>query len=167
MDMLINLNQLPPIPSVKNARIVRVLPPDHVALMEFVQRHFGDGWASECRQAIAQQPNACFAATCGGRVVGFACYNATAKGFFGPIGVDPAERGCGIGKALLLYCLHAMAWDGYGYAVIGWCDGAADFYRSVGAVEIPGSAPAQSVYSRLFHLPENEQKEESSCPSCV
>lgn len=167
MDMLMNLNQLPPIPPVKGVRVVRVLPPDHAALVAFVRQHFGDGWANECSQALAQQPNTCFAAVRDSRVVGFACYDATAKGFFGPIGVDAAERGHGIGKALLLSCLHAMAWDGYGYAVIGWCDGAADFYRTIGAVEIPGSAPAQSVYGRLFHRPENERKEESPCPSCT
>ena len=85
-----------------------------------------------------------------GQILGFACYDATALGFFGPIGVDPEARGLRIGQALLLTCLHAMAWEGYGYAVIGWCDGAADFYRTVGAVEIPNSAPAQSVYSRLI-----------------
>ncbi len=88
------------------------------------------------------------------QLVGFACYDATAKGFFGPIGVDPTKRGRGVGRALLLSCLHAMAWDGYGYAVIGWCDGAADFYRSVGAVEIPASSPARSVYHRMIHCPE-------------
>lgn len=152
--MLVNLNGLPPIPTLQEVRIVRVLPPDHTLLLAFVREHFGEGWSNECRQALAHQPNSCFAAVREGRVVGFACYDATAKGFFGPIGVDPAERGHGVGRALLLSCLHAMAWDGYGYAVIGWCDGKADFYRSVGAVEIPASSPARSVYGRMIRCPE-------------
>lgn len=154
MDMLVNLNRLPSIPTVQGVRIVRALPPDHTRILAFVKEHFGDGWVNECRQALSHQPNNCFVAVRDGQVVGFACYDATSKGFFGPIGVDPSERGHGVGRALLLDCLHAMHWDGYGYAVIGWCDGAADFYRTVGAVEIPDSAPAQSVYGRMIHCPD-------------
>lgn len=153
MDMLVNLQGLPPIPAVSGVRVVRVLPPDHTTLLAFVREQFGEGWRNECCQAIAHQPNSCFVAVRDSQLVGFACYDATAKGFFGPIGVDPTERGRGVGRALLLSCLHAMAWDGYGYAVIGWCDGAADFYRSVGAVEIPASSPARSVYHRMIHCP--------------
>jgi predicted N-acetyltransferase YhbS len=55
--------------------------------------------------------------------------------------VDEARRGQGIGKALFLSCLHAMAANGYAYAIIGSA-GPADFYaKTVGAVEIEGSSP--------------------------
>lgn len=167
MDMLVNLQCLPPIPAPEGIRLVRPLPPDYAALLAFVQERFGEGWRCECRQALSRQPSGCFVAIRDSRLVGFACYDATAKGFFGPIGVDEAARGHGIGKALLLSCLHAMVWDGYGYAVIGWCDGAADFYRSIGAVEIPNSAPAQSVYGRMIHQPQDEHKEEIACSPCT
>ena len=50
------------------------------------------------------------------------------RGFFGPTGVDPAYRGKGIGKALLLKCLEAMRNEGYGYAVIGGA-GPVNFYE--------------------------------------
>jgi predicted N-acetyltransferase YhbS len=74
-------------------------------------------------------------------VVGFACHDTTYKNFFGPTGVDESQRGRGLGKALLLACLHAMAAQGYGYAIIGGV-GPAEFYaKTVGAVEIEGSTP--------------------------
>ena len=34
----------------------------------------------------------CFIATENGKLIGFACYDATAKGFFGPIGIDPDRK---------------------------------------------------------------------------
>jgi GNAT superfamily N-acetyltransferase len=55
--------------------------------------------------------------------------------------VDETYRGRGIGKALLLACLHDMWAQGYGYAIIGWA-GPVDFYiRAVGAIVIPDSSP--------------------------
>jgi len=63
--------------------------------------------------------------------------SSIAKGF----GVDEAARGTGVGAALLVACLHAMAARGYFYAVIGGV-GPAEFYaKTVGAVEIPDSTP--------------------------
>jgi predicted N-acetyltransferase YhbS len=57
------------------------------------------------------------------------------------MGVAVEARGRGIGGALLLACLHAMAAAGYAYAIIGGV-GNADIYRKVaGAVEIAGSTP--------------------------
>jgi predicted N-acetyltransferase YhbS len=76
-----------------------------------------------------------------GALIGFGCYDATALGFFGPVGVLEASRGQGTGKALLLACLLDMKLKGYGYAVIG-AVGPAEFYRNaVGAVKVPDSAP--------------------------
>ena len=150
MDMLVNLNHLPDLSVPEGLRVVRVLPPNREQVLSFVRAYFS-GWVSECEQALCRQPNACFAAVRGNEIIGFSCYDATAKGFFGPIGVAETERKSGAGRALLLHCLHAMAWEGYGYAVIGWCDGAADFYaHTVGAVPIPDSDPQQSIYHRMI-----------------
>ena len=43
-------------------------------------------------------------------IIGFACFEATAKNYFGPIGVAPDCREGGVGTGLLLSCLHSM-WE--------------------------------------------------------
>lgn len=50
----------------------------------------------------------CFVATENGKITGFACYDSSAMGFFGPIGVEPTRRGEKIGQALLVRTLSAM-----------------------------------------------------------
>ena len=91
--------------------------------------------------AFGNQPVSCFVATGGGEILGFCCYETTCRNFFGPMGVSESHRGRGIGKALTLSCLQAMAHMGYAYAIIGGV-GPADFYRKVaGAAEIEGSSP--------------------------
>ena len=119
----------------------RALAPERHIVVSWVRQHFSEGWASECEVSFSRLPVSCFRAQRGQDVLGFACYDATAKAFFGPTGVLERERKQGIGTALLLVTLHAMAAEGYAYAIIGWA-GPADFYaRAVGAVPIAGSAP--------------------------
>lgn len=151
MDMLVNLSQLPLQPECHDVRILRALAPDREAILSFVREQFSAEWAGECAVALSAQPSHCFVAASAGRVVGFACYDATAKGFFGPTGVDAMLRNRGIGQALLVATLHEMYHEGYGYAVIGWCDEAQGFYaHTVNAVPIVDSKPEQSVYNRLI-----------------
>jgi predicted N-acetyltransferase YhbS len=58
------------------------------------------------------------------------------------------ERKQGIGTALLLAALQAMAAEGYAYAIIG-AAGPAEFYaKTVGAVPIAGSSPG--IYADLL-----------------
>jgi ribosomal protein S18 acetylase RimI-like enzyme len=109
--------------------------------MAWVREHFGPAWASECDVAFANRPISCHIATQGGEILGFACYDSTCRGFFGPIGVDESMRGLGVGRTLLLSCLHAMAAAGYAYAVVGGVESPEFYARTVGAIEIPGSAP--------------------------
>jgi predicted N-acetyltransferase YhbS len=81
-------------------------------------------------------------------ILGFGAYECTSRAFFGPTGVLESERGRGIGKVLLLACLHGLAEMGYAYAIIGGA-GPTEFYaRSVGAIEIPGSVPG--IYADLL-----------------
>jgi GNAT superfamily N-acetyltransferase len=113
-----------------------------------VKEKFGKGWASEAGVAIGNKPISCFIATKDNVLIGFACYDATALGFFGPTGVDEEFRGLGIGKALLMACLLDMKLRGYGYAIIG-AVGPAEFYaRAVGATIIPDSWPG--IYDDLL-----------------
>lgn len=150
MDMLVNLYQLPEKKELDNIQIKRVLPPDITAVQKMVQQTFGEGWGSECLPALLHMPSTCYIAVREQKVIGFACYDATGLGYFGPIGLLPQERGNGVGRALLLETLYGMKNAGYGYAVIGWCDDAAPFYaKSVGAVPIPQSDPEATIYQRL------------------
>ena len=90
----------------------------------------------------------CFLATRSERLVGFACHDSIARGFFGPTGVDEAARGAGIGHALLLATLLDMRTLGYGYAIIGDVGPSAFYERTVGATPIPNSEPG--VYAGLL-----------------
>jgi hypothetical protein len=121
--------------------IRKPIGPEKHVLVDWVRETFSDAWASETDIAMSNWPFSCFVAICEGEIIGFSCYDATALGFFGPIGVDESRRGKGTGKALLCACLLDMKLKGYGYAVIG-AVGPAPFYeKAVGAVEIPDSSP--------------------------
>lgn len=86
-------------------------------------------------------PITCYIATRGKQILGYACYNATAPDFFGPTAVAEAERGKGIGRALLLRSLASLREEGYGYAIIGGVGPAAFYEKTVGATLITGSTP--------------------------
>ena len=143
MDLLVRLYELPKPPRVpKSLEIRRALPPERRVIVGWIEREFGARWAGEAETALSAMPPGVLIAVDGGRLLGFACYDATAKGFFGPTGVDPKAQGRGIGTALLFRTLEAMREAGYGYAVIGSAAKARRFYEStVGATPIAGSDP--------------------------
>jgi GNAT superfamily N-acetyltransferase len=146
-DMLVKLYELPPLEPVLEAQrqkgidIRRGLAPEKNRVLAWVGEHFSDYWVSECDVAFTRLPVSCFIAVQDNTILGFACYDTAARGFFGPTGVDEHQRGRGIGAALLLMTLHGMLQIGYGYAIIG-AVGPADFYtRVAGATVIPDSTP--------------------------
>jgi GNAT superfamily N-acetyltransferase len=134
--------------------IRKPLGPERQLLIDWVRAAFGDGWASEMETALGNRPQTVFVAIKNEAPIGFACYDATALGFFGPIGIIEEHRREGTGKALLMACLLDMRLKGYGYAVIGWAE-PADFYRAtVGALEIPdGGSARPSVYKTMLRYP--------------
>jgi len=152
MDMLVPLYRLA---EVKNRvtrmadlgiTIRRAMPYEREQIVDWVRQIFeteGPGWASECGIALTTVPAKCHIATLDGQLLGFACFDATARGVFGPTGCDPAHRGQGIGAALLQASLAAMREAGYAYAVIGGAgEHVREFYQKVAAaVEIEGSEP--------------------------
>lgn len=147
VDMLVRLYALPdgaPLRQrvAEQGVTVRLCRPfDMHAAEEWIARTFSTRWVSEFQVAMAHQPCGCVIATQNRKVVGFACYDATARGFIGPMGVDPELRQGGVGKALLVTALEQMRAMGYAYAVIGGT-GPQDFYsRTVGATVIEGSDP--------------------------
>ncbi|MGA1825810.1 MAG: GNAT family N-acetyltransferase [bacterium] len=131
-------------------KIIRVLPSDKTKVIEFVRKKFNDNWASECERSFSKVPISCFIAVKNKKIIGFACYDVTARGYFGPIGVQPTEREKGVGTKLLYSCLRDM-WDSeYGYAIIGWAnENEIDFYKkAVLATVIPESSPG--IYKRML-----------------
>lgn len=153
-DLLVKLYELPDsreaLEKLRAAgiEIKRGIAPEKHHVSKWVSEKFSKGWASECDAAFAHQPCSCFVAVKDTKIVGFACYDATARGFFGPIGVDEALKQPGLGTGLLLRTLEAMREAGYGYAVIGWA-GPIDFFKkTVGATVIPDSEPG--VYKNML-----------------
>jgi hypothetical protein len=130
--------------------IRKPLGPERSLLIDWVRRDFGDGWASELDTALGNRPVTCFIAIRGERPVGFACYDATALGYFGPIGVCAEHRGFGTGKALLMACLLDMKLKGYGYAIIGWAEPATFYMKTVKAMEIPDGGSAPGIYRTML-----------------
>jgi GNAT superfamily N-acetyltransferase len=161
-DMLVKLYGLPELqPELIKLKAIGIeIRPGHPAetevLAAWVRRHFSESWASACEIALRTLPARCFIAVELGAVprnrthdyelpaetlLGFACYDAVARGMFGPLGIRGDRRGNGVGKALLLSCLHRMASEGYAYAIVGWA-GPIEFYEcTVSATVIEGSEP--------------------------
>jgi GNAT superfamily N-acetyltransferase len=163
-DLLVRLYALPPLePALidlasRQISVRRATSNERPALAAWVRRYFSAGWAVECETALAQRPVSCFLAVRPAahapahpydltplELFGFACYDTSGRGMFGPIGVYPAARGGGVGAALLLKTLHAMREEGYSYAVIGWAGPVAWYQRTVGATVIEGSEPGGFV----------------------
>lgn len=141
-DMLVHLLTLPPVPPApEGVQIRRALAPDKLRIVEWVREHSGISAAGECDVCFAHHPVSCFIATRGAEIIGYACYDATAPDFFGPTRVLDSEQRRGVGQALLLSCLHAMAAEGYVYGIIGGVGPAAFYEKTVGATLIPDSTP--------------------------
>jgi predicted N-acetyltransferase YhbS len=154
MDMLVKLYDLPKSCAVferlgeQGIHIRRALAAEKHKIAAWVRENFAEGWASETEIAFGRQPISCFIAVREGRVVGFACHDATFRNFFGPTGVKLEVRKNGIGSGLLFACLEDMRQQGYGYAIVGGVGPTAFYSKAVGAVLIEGSEPG--VYRGLL-----------------
>lgn len=159
-DMLVKLYPLPADPGLedslraKGITIKKALAPDMSKIIAFTEENGHPGWADEIRVCFSNQPVSCYIAVKNKKVIGFGCYEATARGFFGPTLVEDAERCQGVGKALLLACLASLRELGYAYAFIGWpAENAIHFYQqATGGMMIPDEG--YGVYSRMIHLEE-------------
>ncbi len=161
-DMLVKLYNLPPLQPALDAIApmhIQIRPArvgEETQIMPWIAQHFNPGWENGVVYAIHRSPCSLFIAIekqppdpvradpyglPPEKLVGFACYDSSNRGMFGPMGVHPRYEGRGIGTALLLTALHAMWNENYAYAVIGWA-GPVDWYASrVGATLIPDSEP--------------------------
>jgi len=152
-DMLVKLYALPSLEeaidraSAQEIEIRRALSPEKPQVLDWVRTNFTP-WIAEAEAAFCRLPVACFLALRDRSILGFACYDAACRNFFGPEGVLASERGRGIGRVLLLAVLHAQKAQGYAYSIIG-AVGPAQFYaKTVGAVVIEGSTPG--VYAGML-----------------
>lgn len=147
-DLLVDLYALDFKEKENATSIKRALSPNIDKIVKFVNDNFNASWASEIKASLYKPHPTCYIAVIDKQIVGFACYDATAKGFFGPTGVLEEHRGKGIGTSLLMHCLEAMLYDGYSYAIIGAVRGALEFYkRKCNAIPILNS---KNVYKRLI-----------------
>lgn len=137
-DLIVSLQQLPATPEVPQyCQIQPAQAWDRELIVDWVRAEFGTGWASEVANGLAGHPSRVLIARRGTQLLGFACFDVTFPGFFGPTGVSEAARGLGLGKALLVESLHRLKQRGYVYGFIGDA-GPVEFYRkTVGAVPVP------------------------------
>ena len=152
-DMIVGLTHLPSFKAEDTVKIKRAFIADKARILEFVRENFNEGWVYEAEKALLSEVSKCFIAVENNKILGFSCFDSAAKGFFGPIGVSREARGKNVGAVLLIRTLEAMRDYGYGYAIIGWVNGAENFYRkTVGAEFIKNGNPENSVYSNLIAL---------------
>jgi GNAT superfamily N-acetyltransferase len=153
-DLLVNLLKLPPLEplmlAMENAHILirRAQPFELTRVRSFVEKTFSVAWADEISVGFANKPVSVYIAIVEEAIVGFAGYECTRRGFFGPTAVVEELQGRRIGKALLLAGLWGMREMGYVYAIIGRA-GPVEFYQTaVGATAIPDSDPG--IYTDLL-----------------
>ena len=146
-DLLVKLYELPELErrlqslQAQGTWVRTAMAYEKPQVIAWVRKTFGEGWAGECDVAFGNRPVSCLIATANGAIVGFACYDATCRDYFGPVGVAAQARQRGIGNALLLACLHAMRTLGYAYAIVGGTDNVEFYRKAVGAMLIEGSSP--------------------------
>lgn len=147
IDMLVRLYDLPESATMyqrvaeSGVTLRRARAFEKHTVAAFAKAHFSEKWVSEVEVALSRQPITCFIATRDKQILGFACYDTTMRGFFGPTGVLESARGLGLGKALLFRSLEGLRDLGHAYAIIGGV-GPREFYaKNCGAIEIPGSDP--------------------------
>ena len=153
-DLLVNLLKLPLLePALEEMEraqnlIRRAQPFEMSKVREFVEKNFSVAWADEISVGFANKPVSVYIAVLQKEIVGFAAYECTRRGFFGPTGVIESVQGRGIGRALLLACLWGLREMGYVYGIIGRA-GPIEFYqKTVGAIVIPDSEPG--IYMNLL-----------------
>ena len=149
-DLLVNLLKLPPLEeeTARDFNVRRAQPFELTLVRRFVAENFSQSWADEISVGFAHQPISVFIATIDRELAGFAAYECTRRGFFGPTGVVPSARDKGIGKALLLTSLWALREMGYVYAIIGAAGPVRFYQKTVGAIIIPDSEPG--IYTDIL-----------------
>ena len=102
-DMLVKLYNLPESwSSISNLiapeiKIRKPMGSEKTRSVQWARENFGESWASEMEITFSRLPASCYIAQADQKMVGFACYDAAALGYFGPTGVlkTSVEEGSG------------------------------------------------------------------------
>ncbi|WP_407333731.1 hypothetical protein [Enterovibrio sp. 27052020O] len=89
MDYLVKLYQNPFLEKNSNEQTVTVrkpIGPEKHIVLSWIETHFNQKWRSEADTAYSRN-NSLFVAVENNKILGFCCFDGTAKGFFGPLGV--------------------------------------------------------------------------------
>ena len=149
-DLLVNLLKLPSLEPTREFIVRRAQPFELTPVRKFVAENFSTAWADEISVGFARLPISVYIATIDCELSGFAAYECTRRGFFGPTGVSRSAQGKGIGKALLLACLWSLREMGYVYAIIGAAGPVRFYQKTVGAIIIPDSEPG--IYTDMLKI---------------
>ena len=159
-DMLVKLYNIPDSHDIEKQlskegiRIKKALAPDRSKIIEFSRTCAKEDYSDEVSAALSNNPVTCYIATKDKKIIGFACYEATAKDFFGPMAVLETERKRGIGRALLLKSLESMRELGYAYAIIGWpAKSSVDFYKKCVNADFI-EEKSSGIYKRMIEIDE-------------
>ena len=106
----------PPLPEGVTVR--RACPEDRDRTLAAIEGMFSKAWWFETSLAFRAPQPTVHVAERDGVVVGFADYDATNFGLFGPTGVHESLRGRKVGAVLLRRCLRDMQALSYPYALI-------------------------------------------------
>lgn len=152
-DLLVNLLNLPALDSARGIEragilVRRAQPFEITRTRSFVEESFSVAWADEISVGFANKPVSVYLAVVAREIVGFAGYECTRRGFFGPTGVRKNMQGRGIGAALLLASLWGLRELGYVYAIIGRAGPVGFYEKTVGAIVIPNSDPG--IYTNML-----------------
>jgi GNAT superfamily N-acetyltransferase len=142
-DLLVPLYGLPPVEVPEGYWVGNPLAHQSPLVLDFVEEYFGRSWRAEAAAAFARTPPGLKLAVSEstGDIHGFCCWDCTARGFLGPVGVAESARGRGVGRTIVLSVLHSMRDAGYGYAIVGGA-GPVEFFQSIcDARVIEGSDP--------------------------
>lgn len=157
-DMLVPLWELPEcceiqekLKTKQHIIIRRPIAAERHLIASWVLENFSNYWESEVKVAFSSVPPSIYIAQRNNEILGFACYECTAKGFFGPTGTLAEERGKGIGKVLLIKSLESLREMGYAYGIIGGVGPEEYYQKTVNARVIEGSE--KSVY---YHMLKNK-----------
>ena len=96
-DLLVPLYDLQEFSVPSGFTVRRPMASEGHSLQSWVSENFSEGWASEILPGISRTPSSVLIAVDKSSMsaAGFCCWDCTALGFLGPVGVAEAYRGNG------------------------------------------------------------------------